>query len=1023
MKKFIQFFLEKSKLTLFLLISVYIIGVINYRSMPKEIFPVFALDKISVIGGYPQTNADTLNNIFVEDFEKEAKNLEGIKTLDTTIKNNSFSVFITLDRNTDKNKLKNDIDTLIDRLQTNLPSDMSLPVSSILDKKIPLIYLYPTFNNVISEMDSFIKADELKTSLLKQIPELSSIQIFGYKEPVIKITLNINNIKAYDLDVPSVFKRIKEEFSIYSFGKLEQKDNHFYISPNKFNNNEEVILNSNILVNGKNIKIRDIANIEKNIFNNYTASFSEHVPSFVMKITKKDNADSLEVVEKINSYINDNQNEEMSLHTIGDSSLLVVNRFNTVSANIITGFLMVIIILVLFVHKRVSFIVSLGIPTAIFIGFSFLNILGYSINLMTLLGILISLGMLVDEAIIISENIYQNIEKGYEKKKAILIGVTEVFPAVLAGMMTTLLAFLPILTITGEVGEFIKLIPITISILLVSSIIEGLIFLPYHAQEFLNIDTNNKTVSKFEPFKQHYKKILTFILNNRIKFLITFISSNIIILFISASFLQFNLIPKYDNIDIFINGSFPINNNKEENKQIINKLTAELATHKEYEIKSIVGSTGYKIDGRRMKINGNNNFFIYLNLKDRAAQNVIEKYINPVLQIYGKSEMVRISSTDNIVSQIEKDVISKYVDYFKEVNVFTPSAGISAADIEFSVSGELDKVEKAISELIIDIKNNKNIRHVSSDIEIGEKELILNINQYGKKIGLTYNILANNLLPIYFEKDYAKTFDDGISEIVFTSDIKNKYEYFKTIELKINNKFYLLKDLVELNFEERYDKLYKYNNNKIFTVSAFLSNDSNITGNKFFSNSQTKFKDIEKKYKVKIFKRGSAEKTKDMISDIKLSLIISFIGMLLILLLTFNSFSISFLLLSTIPFSIVGIALGHTVLGLNLSVGSVIGILGAFGVVLNDSIVMMEFIRKSTNKEELLNNAVSRMRPIILTTVTTFVGLSTLMFFATGQSKILEPTAVSLGFGLIWGTFVSLFYLPVIYTYIKKIKD
>jgi len=1023
MEKFIKFFLEKTKLTLFLLISVYIIGVINYKSMPKEIFPVFALDKISVIGGYPQTNANTLNNIFVEDFEKEAKNLEGIKTLDTTIKNNSFSVFITLERNVDKNKLKNDIDTLINRLKDNLPSDMSLPVSSILDKTIPLIYLYPSFKKNISETEVFIEADKLKTSLLKEIPDLSSVQIFGYKEPVIKITLNINNIKAYGLEVPSVFNKIKEEFSIYSFGKLEQQGNHFYISPNKFNNNINEILNSNILVNGKNIKISNIADIEKNIYNNHTASFSDNVPSFVMKITKKHQADSLQVVDKINNYIEIHKNDNMSIHKIGDSSLMVVARFNTVSSNIITGFLMVIIILVLFVHKRVSFIVSLGIPTAIFIGFSFLNIFGYSINLMTLLGILISLGMLVDEAIIISENIYQNIEKGYEKNKAILIGVKEVFPAVLAGMATTLLAFLPILTITGEVGEFIKLIPITISILLVSSIIEGLVFLPFHAKKFLNIDTNKTKKSKFIPFQELYRKVLKLILDNRIKFLLSFIISNIMILVISVSFLQFNLIPKYDNIDIFINGSFPINNNKEKNKEIVNKLTMEISKNEKYNIKSIVGSTGYKIDGRRMKINGHNNFFIYLNLKDRAPQNIIEKYINPLFQIYGKSEKVRIISTDDIVTNIEKEVISKYKYNFKEVNIFTPSAGISAADIEFSISGDLKDVEKSINVIIEEMKKNHNINHVSSDIEIGEKELILSINEYGKKIGITYNILKNNLLPIYFEKDFAKTFDKGISEIVFTSDIKNKYDYFSTIELKVNNKFYLLKNVVDMKFEKRFDKLYKYNNNQIFTISAFLKKDSEITGNSFFTNNKVKFEEIEKKYKVQIFKRGSAEKTKDMVSDIKLSFIISLIGMLLVLLLTFNSFSISFLLLSTIPFTVVGIALGHTLLGLNLSVGSVIGILGAFGVVLNDSIVMMEFIKNANDKKELLDNAVSRLRPIVLTTITTFVGLSTLMFFATGQSKILEPTAVSLGFGLIWGTFVSLFYLPVIYTYIKKIKD
>ena len=132
---------------------------------------------------------------------------------------------------------------------------------------------------------------------------------------------------------------------------------------------------------------------------------------------------------------------------------------------------------------------------------------------------------------------------------------------------------------------------------------------------------------------------------------------------------------------------------------------------------------------------------------------------------------------------------------------------------------------------------------------------------------------------------------------------------------------------------------------------------------------------------------------------------------------------IALLMISTIPFSLVGIFFGHLIMGINLSIGSVIGILGGFGVVLNDGIVMMEFIKKTTTIKELIKKSSSRLRPIVITTLTTLIGLSTLIFFATGQSKIMQPTAVSLGFGLLWGTIVSLLYLPIVYSIIRKMKN
>jgi multidrug efflux pump subunit AcrB len=296
------------------------------------------------------------------------------------------------------------------------------------------------------------------------------------------------------------------------------------------------------------------------------------------------------------------------------------------------------------------------------------------------------------------------------------------------------------------------------------------------------------------------------------------------------------------------------------------------------------------------------------------------------------------------------------------------------------------------------------------------------VNSYGNNLGINEETILNQLRPFYFKGTYSKMFDNqGIIDIVFESKHRDILESLDTFSINTtSNQKVLLKDVVEFIKVPSYSQIFKENNEQIISVTASLSN---ITSAEVFEKIDNEIKELRNDVKLVI--KGEQEENEKVQKEMAQAALMAIVLIFMALVWMFDSFVKPLIILSTIPLSILGVLIGHLIMDINISMPSLIGIVGLAGVIVNDGIIMMDFIKKSKNISDLVHYSKMRLRPILLTSITTVLGLGTLIFFSSGQALILQPMAVSLGFGLIWATVLNLYYVPMLYRiiYLRKSVD
>ncbi len=320
---------------------------------------------------------------------------------------------------------------------------------------------------------------------------------------------------------------------------------------------------------------------------------------------------------------------------------------------------------------------------------------------------------------------------------------------------------------------------------------------------------------------------------------------------------------------------------------------------------------------------------------------------------------------------------------------------------------------------LIDIGGVKNI---ADDIILGNIDLKFSVNSYGQTLGFTETNIVNSLKPFYFKASFAKMYDDtGIVDIVFQSKNKDKRVSLDNFEITIpnSNSMVLLKDIVSFQKIDSLSQIFKNDGKRIQSITASLN--GKLTSSEIYEKLKSTLDTLKNNVNIEI--KGEQKENKKVIQEMIEAFIIALILIFISLVWMFDSIVKSLIILSTIPFSILGVLIGHFIMGLNLTMPGLIGIIGLAGVIVNDGIIMMDFIQKAKNLEEMKEYALLRLRPILLTSLTTILGLSSLIFFASGQSLILQPMAVALGFGIIWATVLNLYYVPMVYRVIYLNKE
>ncbi len=1037
-KKFLEFAIDRPILNHLVMLLMFAMAIYAYKTIPKEIFPPSALDEIVISGAYIGASADVLDKMAVKSIEDDLKSISEIDTIFTTIQNGFFTIKAEILPGNNNQAVLGDVKDIIAKNKRDLPSDMDEPLAQIRVHSYPLILVAVAGGESIKDLVD--GANDLKSSLTL-IDNLADILIRGESDEEVLITLEQKKIDAYGLSKSAVYSAISSLSSIFPVGTVKAKGEHLYISTINGEKSKEKLEESLLSVDGKRFYLRDIASVRIGLAKALQLSHFDSKANISLDIKKTKDGNAIELSKKVKELLveyNKKYEGKLVFESYMDTSIWIKNRLNLVSSNIIFGLILVMIALFLSLNVRIAFVVGIGIFTSFMIALISAEIMGESINMLSLMGALIALGMLVDEAIVVAENIYRHVEMGKNPREAAIVGASEMFPAILTATLTTVFAFLPLLIMTGKMGMFMKILPIMITILLISSLFEAFYFLPLHAKELLSIGKIEKIQKKENFFwkflKDTYKNILAQLLRFKGFTLLLLVGGIIFATISMLKITKFQLMPEFDVQQVYLNGKVNINNSLEETEKYVTQIETELLKYLDKaEVDSVTSVIGFKMNPDKTFETGDNLFHIFINLHERAPENFFDTYVNPVFSLeYDDTNMIRERSAQMVSKDVQEGILETMRGLkdkegrkvFEEFNIYAQQTGMVGNDIEIGFSDtSQEKVLSALAKVEKKLKSIKGVHDIGDNATEGERELKLRVNEYGQSLGLNETYVTNALRGSFFKAEYSKMFnEEGLLKVKIEDKYKDKK--YTLVDFKIttpDGKVVVIKEVCDFYYQKSFVRIFKEDGVKVNSLYAAVDKKTTIP--------QDVMKTLEPLLEelradgLSVIIKGEKKANDKIISEIKQAALIAGFLIFITLVWMFNSFVQPLIILSIIPLSLLGVLVGTKVMGLNMTMTGGMGIVGLAGVVVNDGLIMLEFVRKANNKAEILEYAGQRLRPIILTSVTTVLGLGSLIFFASGQALILQPMAISLGFGIAWATVLNLYFVPLMFAVLYRVGE
>lgn len=1027
-EKILRFFVDNARINYLLFFLIFLVGIFSYQKTPKEIFPSFELDMVTVTGFYPGASIDILDKMAVRDIEDEIRNLDGIREMTTVITAGKFNFILILEKGTNRYNMADQVKDALALASQNLPADMDTPIVHVAEIKRDLMRVALSSNSA-SSAALIEKAKALKKEI-SSIKNIADVVIYGDSELYYDVTVDTQKVKALGLDVQRVYQAISQLSYIYPIGEVEDKKAGFhYISTDNGPKSAQKMLESRLSIHGVQFYLRDVATVHKR-YEDAASLFSidgQKAVDIAIKQSPKGNAITLS--KEIQKRIKKHNEAKSAIHyTIhNDHSIRIKDRLNIIISNILLGLILIGLLVAVLINVRMSFIISLGIPTSFVLGAFYLFVSGYTINMISLVGVLIALGIIVDDAIVVSENIQQHIEEGYEPKEAAIQGASEMFKPVTIASLTTLFAFIPALMMSGTMGEVMKLIPIAVSILVLASLIESFIFLPIHAAHTLK---KGEKAHSWERANRLYSRIIHYLLHYKKTFLTLFIILVPLLIMMGLKHSKFQMFPRFDASTINLALKANVNTSTQETAAILQSIEKDIfAKREEFAIAHIGSVAGWRRDSAGVSETYPYVGQITIELQKLKAQNFVDKFITPNLSFYYDKEGRTREEKSHLLAQKLRAFLKqqKYKERFSltDIDIVESKVGPIKADIKIGlVSNDDTKVIEAMQRLKRKLETIEGMTTITDNLKYGVDEIKLSINPYGASLGLSEQSLGQLLSASYLERKSAVIFDkEHLLEVKIKSQDKDSLDALKEYVLTLDDgKRVLLKEVADFKRKKSFEKLVKDFGEKNFYLYANVDTKK-VTATEVLEQLEPLLKDF-KQAGIGIKLKGEDEKKKELKSDMIAASTLAMLLILLSLLYLFNSFRETLMMMSVIPFAFLGVLAGHFALGLNLSMPSIIGMLGLSGIVINDGIIMIMNLKKATTVEEIYHYAAKRFRPIVLTSITTLIGLSSLIFFPTGQAAIFQPMAIALGFGLAWGTVLNLLYLPALFTLVnaKKLK-
>lgn len=1022
MQKILEFFIRNKLLVNLCVIIIALFGIYSFFNIQQDIFPEVDRNMMRITIVYPGASPSDIEMNAVIPIEREIAKISGIEEYTSLSIENIATILVTID--SDVSDIQNVKDEIFRNITMGNVPDLPSEIKEIqiIDmnpklKEIFKIAVFPKDTAGISETELYAYVDRLEDRLIN-VPGVSEVKKSGYREREIHINVNPNTADRLQVSLNEIVSSIQTRNIRSTGGTIQSlREEQSIVTIGQFDDPMDVgdvIIRSTFT--GRRVRIKDIANVKDGFEKENVQVRVNKEKSVVLSIVKNENADIATTVKNIKNRLeNDKElaSDEFDIRIVSDNSLSIVALLNVVETNAIIGFILVIIILLIFLDFRTSFWTAFGLPMSMLMVMGYIYLAGYTFNIISLCAMITVIGMLVDDGIVIAENVYVRKRSGTPSLKATIEGTMAVIAPVTASHITTIVAFLPMLAITGRMGKFITVFPVVVMAMLIASFIEAFFILPSHlAHSKVKLKKNRDW---FEPVVHFYERTLKNVLKWRYFVIIVFIGILVGSIFISRNTLK-------DFVLFYDNSAEQINIDLDAPNGTSLKAMAEITGDAEDLVSNTIPAellvSSMVIIGEHSRRRG------------PSATERYENWATITITLIPKSE--RGPTARDVIKDLRKVINVKNLPSFTKVKmseeVMGPSEG-KAFNMKIKGDDEvmIDSISKKMEAFLATIPG---VKDIGTDQIEGKEELVLKFNyERLAELNLTVQDVANTVRTAYDGTiaTSIQTTNEKLDFRVKVDDAFQKDEKFLLRLLVLNQKGRLirLRDVATIQSYSGKANIGHYDGNRAITVTANVD-DEVITSIQVTRAVMQEFQDISTHFPgIYLEVGGEAQEAAMSLDDLTLAFIMATILIYFVLILLFKSLSQPFIILLTIPFGVSGALLAFAVHGIPLTFMGIIGIIGLSGVVVNDSIVMTDFINKAFSKSSsgdkrqrictITTGAAKRLRPVILTTITTVAGVLPTVYGIGGSSQIIVPVVMAMAYGLLFATLLTLLFTPSLY--------
>ncbi|QLE00626.1 efflux RND transporter permease subunit [Galbibacter sp. BG1] len=1034
MRKLLAYFIKYDVAVNVLIIAFAIFGIIGALTLKSSFFPLIDSKIININVTYPGAAPQEIEEGIVIKIEDNLKGIEGIDRVTSTSRENGGSITVEILKGYDIDFMLLEVKNAVDQVPT-FPSGME-PLIVGKQESIRETISFTVSGNDVS-LATLKKISRDVENDMRRFDGLSQVEITGFPQEEIEIAVRELDLLAYNLTFSEVAASVSETNLLVTGGNIKTDDEEYLIRANNRSYYGDELNNIVVkaLPDGTIVRLRDVAEVRDRFEENPNASYFNGNLAVNITISNTNSEDLISTADKVNDYIEEfnSKYNNVKLDVVSDSSIRLKQRTALLAENAWQGILLVLIFLSLFLNSRLAFWVAFGLPISFLGLFIFGGLFDVTINVLSLFGMIIVIGILVDDGIVIAENIYQHYEKGSSPIKAAIDGTMEVLPPIISAILTTVLAFSTFLFLDSRIGEFFAEVSTVVIITLSVSLLEALIILPAHiAHSKALIREKNEDIENESMVKRFFRKMreVNKYGDKMMDFLRDKFYSPVLKFSLRHQILAFSIFAMFFIITIGAIGGgiigttlFP---NVASDRVSVDLLMPEGTNPRVTDsIITMVEENVWKVN-EKYKARQTGNKEVIENVIKRVGPGTNKASLNINLLPGEERDFESYLITNSI-----RDTVGEV--YGVERLTFGSGGNFGGKPVSVSLLGnnreELKQAKEFLKERLIAKPILKDV--IDTDPE-GIKEIRIELKESAYALGLNLGSVMRQVRSGFFGFQ-AQRFQRGQDEIrVWVRyDKSNRASINDLDEMRLvtpTGERVPFGEIANYTIERGDESIAHLDGIREIRVEADLSDpDASATDvladiqNNIMPELQSLYSTVTASYEGQNREAGKLSDSAGKVFPVIIFLIYSVIAF------TFRSYSQPFLLLFMIPFSLIGVAWGHWLLGFPINVLSMLGIIALIGIMVNDGLVLIEkfngFLREGKSySHAILLAGKSRFRAIFLTSITTIAGLAPLLFEKSRQAQFLKPMAISISFGIAIATLLTLLMLPILISLSNRIK-